>query len=517
MIPLELLRVRIGRGWIKPRFLKLDLSNIKMAEDVILAFSLSLGKKKMYLLERLEELEEVYDHRVIRGLAVLLERRCIFERKGGYDPIRLRREVFMKAERRGGVYTEEERRGVLEEVAKGLGLTVDELEEEMWSDLEEELYLRDFQGIKPDKLLRLYNLSLIQSLLLRSTNLEVSIKGGWKELLRRAKYLGLMYHAELGEEGVSVTFDGPSSIVRLTERYGSSLAKLIPLIIRRKGWKLRAFILRKTESGKRFLKFELGEKEVEGLVSSKVHEEVTFDSSLEKAFFSDFHSLGTDWRLYREEEPIIAGNTIYLPDFRFEKDGVRVYMEVMGFWTPEYVKKKVEKLKKVKEVKLIVAIQEDLACSETEELKHEVIYFRKRVPVADVLRVLRKVEAENVTKQVEELKKIGVKVEGDVVKLKELAKGYSVEAISRFVKEVGLKGYVALGEQLVSEGKLREIDGKLSKVSSLYDAIDLIKGEGIEDYSSVLRTLGYEIMWKGLDGRSALIKKRVNASSSPSP
>lgn len=508
MIPLELLRVRIGRGWIKPRFLELNLSNIKAAEDVISAFSLSLGEKKVYLLERLEELEEVYDHRVVRGLAVLLERRCVFERKGSHDPMRLRREVFIEAERRGGVYTERGRRKVLEEVAKRLGLTVHELEEEMWSDLEEELYLRDFYGIKPDELLRLYNLSLIQSLLLRSTNLEVSIKGGWKELLRRAKYLGLMYHAELGEDGVLVTLDGPSSIVRLTERYGSSLAKLVPLIIRRKEWKLRAFILRKRESGKRLFKFELDEKEVKGLVSSEAHEEVAFDSSLEKGFFADFRSLGTGWRLYREEEPVVAGNAIYLPDFRFEKDGVKVYMEVMGFWTPEYVKRKVEKLKKVRGVKLIVAIQEDLACSETKGLRHEVIYFRRKVPVVEVLRVLKKVEAESVSKQVEELMRRGIKVEGDVVELKELAKGYSVEAIGRFIEEVGVKGYIALGEQLVSEGKLREIEGKLSKVDSLYDAIELIKEEGIKDYSSVLRALGYEIIWRGLDGSSAMIKKR---------
>jgi predicted nuclease of restriction endonuclease-like RecB superfamily len=35
------------------------------------------------------------------------------------------------------------------------------------------------------------------------------------------------------------------------------------------------------------------------------------------------------------------------PDFSFEKDGMQAYLEVVGFWTEEYLAKNVQKLTKL--------------------------------------------------------------------------------------------------------------------------------------------------------------------------
>ena len=86
-----------------------------------------------------------------------------------------------------------------------------------------------------------------------------------------------------------------------------------------------------------------------------------------------------------------------------------------------------------------------------------------------------------------------------------MAHGYSVEAIKEVVK--GLNGYRLIGNQLVSELKLKEIDEKLSTVGFLYDAMEIIRKEGIEDYGELLRSLGYKIEWVGLDGKLSKIRK----------
>lgn len=48
---------------------------------------------------------------------------------------------------------------------------------------------------------------------------------------------------------VICTVDGPLSILRLTDRYGLAMAKLIPLIIFTENWSIDAVILRKSISG----------------------------------------------------------------------------------------------------------------------------------------------------------------------------------------------------------------------------------------------------------------------------
>jgi len=37
--------------------------------------------------------------------------------------------------------------------------------------------------------------------------------------------------------------------------------------------------------------------------------------------------------LRREPEPFVAGSHIMIPDFSFEKEGMKAYLEVVGFWT----------------------------------------------------------------------------------------------------------------------------------------------------------------------------------------
>jgi predicted nuclease of restriction endonuclease-like RecB superfamily len=89
-----------------------------------------------------------------------------------------------------------------------------------------------------------------------------------------------------------------------------------------------------------------------------------FDSSLERRLHADFAALerageSAGWRLEREPEPVILGDTILVPDFALTRENRRVYLEVAGYWRPDYRARKAHKLAALRgAVALIVAAPE---------------------------------------------------------------------------------------------------------------------------------------------------------------
>ena len=277
----------------------------------------------------------------------------------------------------------------------------------MWADLEENMVLEGFKPIEPEKLISWYNLSLMQTLLFNSTKLEFSVRGGfnWKRTLRTVKKLGLMYNlyyrqkerpqedqkkasnkepnedinpADSGignsahaysnyDNDVLCSIDGPLSIFKLTDRYGTAIAKLLPSIIVSKEWSIKALIVRKTATlGKKIYEFMTSGAEspdlpsesdifafnsniknriLEKTSSSFSYLDASFDSNVEQKFASKFEQLSNGWKLIREPDPLIMSNGKgFIPDFAFEKYGIRVYLEIVGFWTNDYLVRKIQKI-----------------------------------------------------------------------------------------------------------------------------------------------------------------------------
>lgn len=75
----------------------------------------------------------------------------------------------------------------------------------------------------------------------------------------------------------------------------------------------------------------------------------TYDSALEAQFASEFAALERSdvahgWRLEREPEPLLVGDTILVPDFALIRGMRRVYLEIAGYWRPDYRERKARKL-----------------------------------------------------------------------------------------------------------------------------------------------------------------------------
>jgi predicted nuclease of restriction endonuclease-like RecB superfamily len=511
----------ITRKWrdtIRPVFAKVNQQNLKVAELLVQTHENYVGKKKGELSEAIEELEDLgYDYRYVRGLSTLLERRCQLEPKAAADPIEARRQVFGIAHQKALPTTPAERLTVLKQASLELEVSVKELEESLYADLEDEFTVKGFEAVGPEALIKQYNLSLAQTLLFYSTELIFTTIGNWQQIFRQIKWLGLIYTIRRDYKGIHVRVDGPASIFKMNRRYGTSLAKLLPSVIQNREWSLKATILRKGE--RRLLNLEL-DSQRDGLymeaLKTKTERKETYDSQVERDFATRFKALDTGWTLTREPEPIPVGQYVMIPDFGFEKGRSKVYLEVVGFWTPEYLEEKARKLGLVGDIDMIVAVDKDLACRKLKRAgeKFNVIYYHRRIPLRPILAHLRAREERLVEEQSKVLSVGGLVMRKPVVEVRELAERLGVleEAIERVLEGKEFPGYLRLGDMFIRAEKMREIRELLeNRVSqgelNLDEASRIIEEAGGKRSARILNALGYRIDWKGIDTKSAKIIK----------
>jgi predicted nuclease of restriction endonuclease-like RecB superfamily len=524
LLPSNLLITRKRGDKIRPVFAELNRQNLRVAELLVRTHEDYVGKKKGELKETLEELEDLgYDYRYVRGLSTLLERRCQLEPKTARDPIEARRQVFSIAHRKGLPTTPGERLQVLKQAALELDVDVEDLEESLYADLEDEFMVKGFEPVDPEALVKQYNLSLTQTLLFYSTELTFTTIGNWQQIFRQIKWLGLIYTVRRDFKGIHVRVDGPASIFKLNRRYGTGLAKLVPSIVQNREWSLKARILRKRE--RRLLNFELDSRRdgpcIEALKMRAEEKKETYDSQVERDFATRFKALETGWTLTREPEPIPAGQYVMIPDFGFQKGRSKVYMEVVGFWTQEYLKEKVKKLGLVGDIDMIVAVDEDLACSKLDRAgkKLNVLYYHRKIPLRPVLAHLRAREERLVEEQSKLLSVGGLVTQKPVVEVRELAETLGVleEAVERVLEGKEFPGYLRLGDMFIRAEKMREIQELLGNRASLGElnldeASRIIEEAGGRRPAQILDALGYRIDWKGIDAKSAKISKKSNTS-----
>ena len=399
MLPSQLLVARARGGYVLPVYATMKYHELYVADQLIAAFRESLGRKRRDLDQRIEEIEDLAykigcDYRFARGLAHILNRRAIFEKpKTPVDPVRARIEVFFESSRELGGFalSPEERSRVLEKVARKLGLSAEELENCLRAVHEEEEVVAGFEGISAEELLRQYNLALTQTLLFKALEVVVDVAASGTEakiLLYNVKKLGLMYTAEPIEWGVRIRIDGPASILRQTERYGTRLAKLLPYVVSTRKWRIFSRVKRRD----RVYKFYLDSRHSDLFPRTDLRIE-EYDSSVEEDFYKRFKAIGSDWEVVREPEPLVAGKSIFVPDFAFVRDGIKVYLEIMGFWTPDYLERKLKKLRELREVNMIVAVSRELACTRVlSSIPHEVVVFKGRSLATEVYKRLKAYE-----------------------------------------------------------------------------------------------------------------------------
>ena len=606
MLPLELLRTKItNKGQrITPLFCLASVDNLSIAQKLITEFEFSNNKKetKGDLQKRLFLYENSYsDFKLIRGLIVLLERRCVFKINqffsSGYknnffstqlpSSFSLRKMLFEVSSRDGLSVDHAKRDKIFQHVASKLSIDTNYLEKLMWLDQEDCLILESFSSIKPKHLLGIYNLSILQTLLFNSVNFEFTVKGGtnWKQVLRTIKRFGLMYNLQKtqknsdskfrkeiqsnqteqnvidGDEfnsyfndSIICSIDGPLSIFKLTNKYGILIAKVIPKIISSPTWNIKASIIKNSLSGRKLYDFDLSSDSDVYLFNSindrfyndypsqdSNRDNLDFDSFVEAKFATQFEKFRTGWKLVREPDPLILPDgRAFIADFLFERYGKKIYFEIVGFWTAQYLKRKFKKIYEISKLSdnkndLLVAINEHSFVSESGEIKNLlsdsildydkiIVYKKDSIPMKKIIFYLKSIDSQIMNQNLETYRSAMTEYivellnkNQDIINLEEISKTYgvSINSISNIISNLRtnnhIQKYIIQNSLLISKGKLNEIKYRIGDIDNLIEIQEIFQNNNIPiQYTiDILKYLGYEIVWKGMDSSNIIIKRKT--------
>ena len=530
-----------------------DGSDYELANKLITYFinMQKTGESKGILLKKTALLESEHDYKLVRGLFALLERRSNFSSPSVVaNPIIVRRKLFEESSARGLALSYSQRQEIVQLIANQMNLLPNQIETIMWNDREDNRIIAQFDPINPKDLILWYNLSLAQTLLFRCTGLEFYLKGGrhWKQVLRNVKRYGLMYHlehndsdSEDNDDSVKCIVEGPLSLFKMTDRYGTSMAKILPSIIDTPSWTINGSIIRKTDGGQKIYSFELSSTDTIGLFHStsntiyqndedeyaKKEKDYIYDSSVEAKFAKSFqqhfknnNKLG--WKISREPDPLIADGKAMIPDFLFERFGRKVYLEIVGFWTKEYLERKTQKLKTLLDIEnkdnenktnvdLLVAVNSELACSQIKEIsKDRVFTFKKDVSIKPILGHLKKIDDEIVE---EKIKTAQIKLDNnpDLISIEKVSQEYNVpeEAVLKIL-HIDYPEYVLSEKYLISKEKAHTIKDSLHRISKFIEACKVLTSNKIPEccHADLLSKLGYDVVWNDLDPNNATIIKK---------
>ena len=256
----------------------------------------------------------------------------------------------------------------------------DELVALLYADYPEFHRLRSFPGDYTAEDLRAdYDLGQAQALLYSAVRVRVEAAGDFRHVVQYARLARLLHRIE-PTGGYRFVFDGPNSILRHTHAYGVDFARFLAALVQARDWCLTAeIVLRK---GWRPLTFTLSS--ADGL-RSRVSAPRLFDSAIEAALAEKFGGERDGWRLRREAMILEAGGGLLVPDFVFtHADGTEVALEIVGYWTPEYLARKLRKLGRVRAPNLLVAVRRSLAV-QAGALPQAVLPFTTRILLRDLM------------------------------------------------------------------------------------------------------------------------------------
>ncbi|MEM1241777.1 MAG: DUF790 family protein [Cyanobacteria bacterium P01_H01_bin.26] len=406
MLPSDLLIHRPRGDSIDAKQLPLDEWG-EIATNLIALFQATVGDTQGSLNQKLQELEgEDTDYRIKRGLAHILRSSfSTFDIISPLEPQDLRQRVFALAA--ASAPSPKAARQHLELLASQLTQALDKdvepvhIQQGLYADLKENRILTEFDPPTPEALIHRYNLSQVQGIFYRAShvvlNLHRNDPGEYKLMFRYLKLFRLMTYIEgEADQGFTITIDGPASLFKASTRYGLDIAKLVPAILHVTRWHLSATLQWKDSYTKAISKKSYALTSECNLVSHYPPGK-PYDSMVEAAFaerWTDLVKKGkTQWQLEREVELIPLPGSVMIPDFRLVHPDGQVYLlEIVGYWRPDYLRKKFAQVQKSDCPNLILAISERLNLTKAginvKNIPAQIVWFKNKLQPKALLDLL---------------------------------------------------------------------------------------------------------------------------------
>ena len=435
MLTADLARSRTSDGEVTPLFIDPDDARYReTARELVELFETHVGEPKADLDAAIDQLTVAdADYKIIQGVAKLLRDECDFETVAAAEPRAIRQRLFEQASdsypivRQPTLGEDTQKLDIYTAVADDLGISLAECHQGMYADLDANSCLVRFgdqvaesveldtdgtssttqltgqseegytgKALTVEWLLHRYNLALAQAVLYDATELRIRVWDEFATVFSYVKLFGLIHRIypidEHGERvsstdhaaGYEAILDGPASLFRQSRKYGIRMANFLPALPHCERWDLTAEILTDESAN------ETRELPLDQTAGLQTHYSggSQFDSDLERTLATKWERANTEWELVREDDVIDLGAEVLLPDFALKHpDGRRAILEIVGFWTPEYLDEKLAKIHQADVENPVLAMSEELDCmSEDIDLEAErLLWFKTGIHVYDVV------------------------------------------------------------------------------------------------------------------------------------
>ncbi len=309
------------------------------------------------------------ENRLARALFKLALDACEFDRGAAVDPVALRHEIFTRAaSARRSSSGDFSRALVLQEIARSRGVDAEAVEEALYADLPTAHVLRKADLPSPDGLLSRYEMAQRQAVLLRAVRVRARVcsarAAGYRTLFRELKFHRLLYTIEKTRTrcrlhpSTSMARSACSSRRRSTDSsspwpYPPSWPA-IPGMSRQHCAGARTAVLCATISAARHVR-------ARGRLLPGLPDEVA-------ALQSEVLAVAIALATLRPADTILdlPGIGVCVPDLDFvhRESGLRVFLEVLGFWSRAAVWKRVELVQAGLPHPIVFAVGKHLRVSE---------------------------------------------------------------------------------------------------------------------------------------------------------
>jgi predicted nuclease of restriction endonuclease-like RecB superfamily len=358
---------------------------LSYAQRMLAAYKAGVGRTRRDLHNAVRAIfsaEPDCDPRRISSFCKLLDDAGTFDtdRRGAAAKLRLR--VFAAAAEFHPLVTEPD--SIFERGEREAKALVAAALDKRWTEIDAGLYVDviDRQPLlsfdeppTPEQLLTRYNLAQLQACLYKSQQMTVTATTDFAAIVRHAKLCRLLVETRRVADGkYRIDLSGPASVLLETRRYGINFARFVATLVSCRGWEMRATLVTRWQAR---VELRLGSEDG---YRTHVASPAEFDSGIEAELAADWGESRGGWRLLRDAGILQFGQTTFVPDFRLvHDDGREALLEIVGFWTPEYLAAKRETVRKFRNHRILLAIPASTA-TDTAAASGAIVYKKKIDP-----------------------------------------------------------------------------------------------------------------------------------------
>jgi predicted nuclease of restriction endonuclease-like RecB superfamily len=261
------------------------------------------------------------------------------------------------------------------------------------------------------QLLAQYHLELGRAVLRDALQVEIRVRGGWRAVFASVKLARLMYDVRRVGRGYRLSLTGPASaFLARPARYGARFSRIVPAVSRASAWQIEAEVLYDGNPRRFSLRGQARgrvDRHGGGAERVRIGPEPTrarFDSAWERHFVREFRAaragLTAGWTIARERSPLFLDGRLALPDFTLRhSDGREALVELVGFWTPDYLRAKAEQVARAGVRPLVLVVAKALAMGTHADALvaaagDRLVWCTERPRMSDVMRVVERVARE---------------------------------------------------------------------------------------------------------------------------